>query len=305
MDKLITTNNGGMPFDLDDLRWIETSLFDTLKSIGDMINHSGLTIFKVTGANTTDVGSVINVSAGIVFANGEFYKVAAHSLTKLVVSGSYYWKEVITYDPTGTETFENSSSIETYQIRKMELTHTVADGAMSGNSVAGLHLESMSDLWVKKSVFDTLNNQVNAYNGIEPNLIRSAHVRQVMNIGASYGSFTDLTSTYSARGGDSNLYASGNSLGIKMKKLRLYKIEINCPSYTSDVIRIKNFPLSHKMYSGHVSRSASGNVDIDPSQTRMILCSNESNADVTLTFAVKFDGVMIINVMDMGDAVQY
>jgi hypothetical protein len=301
MDKLITTNNGGMPFDLDDLRWIDQGVTASFKAIAKALNLNSETGFRLFGAEVTDAGSTYNVAAGAIFAADEIWLVNGHSVAKLAGSGSYYWKQVITYDVTGSETFESGATVETYQIRRLQFTNTDLDGAASGSDILGIHLLSMSDAWTTTTVFNTLSDQINNANtGINSNLVRSANVRQIQNVGSSYANFTDLTGFYSSRGGDPELHASGVSLGINFKKNRLYRLEFNGVQYAADVIRIKNVPSSHVLFAGFESRDASGNVDINPSQTDDIFMVNTSATDVTLTFAVKYDGNLLINVTDMG-----
>lgn len=301
MDKLITTNNGGMPFDLDDLRWIEQGVAASFKALAKAMNLNNETGFRLWGATVTDAGGSYNISAGAIFAFDEIWLVDAHSLTKLAGSGSYYWKQVITHDVSGFETFESAATVDTYQVRRMKLTNTDVDGAAGGSDINGLQFLSMSDAFTTLSVFNTLNDQINnTTTGISPNLVRSAFVRQATNVGSSYQNFTDITSLTSIRGGDPALHASGVALGIKFIKNRVYRFEFNCPNYSLDVIRIKNVPSSHIEFSGFTARDGSGNVDIDPSQTRSIFMVNTSANDVNLTFATLFDGDMIINVTDMG-----
>ncbi len=303
MDKLITINNGGMPFDLDDLRWIENGITESFKAIATGLNPNSLTAIRMFGAIASDAGSTFNVSAGAVFYDNEIWLVESHSVAKLTVSGSWYWKQVITFDSTGSETFENGATVDTYQKRRLELTNSEIDGAAGSGTIGGLHLSGLDTAFTLKTVFDTLDSQINnSSTGIDTNLNRSAHLRQLMNVGSSYGSYSDLTSSYSHRSGDPELHASGNSLGIVFKKYRLYRIEINCPNYSTDVVRIKNVPSDVDIYSGFASRDGSGNVDIDPSETRSIILGSKSSTDAVLTVAVKFDGNLVVNFTDIGEA---
>ena len=109
MDKFITTDNGGHPRVLDDLRWFlgqsssDAGLYhylqDFLKNFGDN--------FAVYGATYDGAG---NISAGWVMLDGELLKVDAHT-----TSGNGYFEKVTTYDNSGQKIFQNGGTVDTYQ----------------------------------------------------------------------------------------------------------------------------------------------------------------------------------------------
>lgn len=167
MDKLKTTNNGGMPFDLDDLRWIDKGVRDTFKAIGNAMADSETDGVVLWGCDVTDAGGSYNIASGAIYAANEIWLVDAHSVVKLAGAGSWYIKKVITYDPTGNETFENSATVDTYEIRRLRWTNTDIDGVAGSNpdfvnvGFNVLSPQKFSDVFVLKTSFDQLQTDFN------------------------------------------------------------------------------------------------------------------------------------------------
>lgn len=108
MDKFITTDNGGLPFVLDDLRWIlgqSASNGGLYNALQDILRGFGQN-FIVQGCDST---SFPNITEGWILLSGELLKVDAHTAT-----GAYFSKNII-YDATGDKTFQNGASYKTYE----------------------------------------------------------------------------------------------------------------------------------------------------------------------------------------------
>ena len=80
-NKFITTDLGGLPFELDDLRFLEQAEADSVEGILSGFN-SPVSIpnsYILSGATVTDAGATLDVVAGWIAYNGEVVKVDAHS----------------------------------------------------------------------------------------------------------------------------------------------------------------------------------------------------------------------------------
>lgn len=130
MNKLINTDNGGYPFVLDDLRFIDTSVRDAFKGVVSAVARPTLTndgfLF-----NNNDFPEFISVSNSWIFPetycylNGEIYLIPQTTLNSSPAFGKYYILETnITNSGTapGLKVFQDGLSHETYQIRSAKLT---------------------------------------------------------------------------------------------------------------------------------------------------------------------------------------
>lgn len=122
MNKLITTNNGGFPFTLDDLRWLENGLTDALKGIVNHVSSTEVLILSGCEYNEQQLSDTdqLVMTAGYVYFNGEIYKVDAVNAT-LSSGNTFYWDLKVTNDPAGNLTFEDTNTYDVYQIREFEV----------------------------------------------------------------------------------------------------------------------------------------------------------------------------------------
>lgn len=121
MKKLITTNNGGMPIVLDDLRFLESSYTEIINAIvaHDNTNPVIISGCKYDKEQLEDTNNLV-MTAGYIYFAGEIYAVDAVN-SALVGSESFYWNITTSYDPAGSKTFQNSAVHNTYQIKKAEV----------------------------------------------------------------------------------------------------------------------------------------------------------------------------------------
>lgn len=112
MNILKTDYNGGMPFDLDDIRWMQNSYIDAFNNLLKDFAIGTNPNFIVTGCEI--VGSpLLYLSKGYVYLNGELLQVDEQSLPGIF--GTLVLKKVTTYDVVGTEEFKDWISHPTYQ----------------------------------------------------------------------------------------------------------------------------------------------------------------------------------------------
>ena len=117
MNKLITTDLGGFPFVLDDIRFeqdaVRNAFYGILTAWGITDDES----FILSGCEVTTGGGNYNVAAGYVVLSGEVFKVDAHSVA-IVGGQTYFWQISETNDPAGLKVFEAGPSYNTYKVRK-------------------------------------------------------------------------------------------------------------------------------------------------------------------------------------------
>jgi hypothetical protein len=123
MNKLITTVLGGMPLDLDDISFFQDAIREAFYGLVSAFGISPTDSFILSGCVLVPdpvPGPSMHLTAGYIAYNGEIWKVDA--VNGLDSSIPYYWiPDSPVYDPTGLETFENGSTNNTYEVRKMKL----------------------------------------------------------------------------------------------------------------------------------------------------------------------------------------
>lgn len=122
MNKLITTNNGGFPLELDDIRFEQDAIRDAFYGLISGFGIAPADSFILSGCQVT--GSPVPgaaYSAGYLCLNGEVFKVDAATLPAQAGGEVYYWDAEVTYDTAGNEQFESGTSYNTYQVRKAKV----------------------------------------------------------------------------------------------------------------------------------------------------------------------------------------
>jgi hypothetical protein len=126
MNKLITTNNGGMPFELDDLRFQDEGYREAFKGLLSALGGKALNDgYILSGVVATDTGSNFTTTEGWVAFNGEIWYIPGKTLPYLATGFKYVFEEDNTFDATGNESFEDGSVNDTYQIRRAKLTSKI------------------------------------------------------------------------------------------------------------------------------------------------------------------------------------
>lgn len=121
MNLLQTNYNGKMPLELDDIRWEQDAVRDAFYGLISAFGIDPIDSFKLSGCDVTISGSTYNCTEGYICLNGEVLKVDAHSISFNPVTQQGAFKLDVSYDPAGLEVFEDSSSHETYEVRKGKL----------------------------------------------------------------------------------------------------------------------------------------------------------------------------------------
>jgi len=132
MNKFITTDTGGLPYVLDDIRWVEDSNREGISDIVKGIVDSGTTDFILWGCNITDNTTTFDVSEGAIVFDGEIYHLAATTgLTKVALQYLIFRPSTGTYDSDGLKTFQDAATHDTYEIRIATATIGAIPGAGS------------------------------------------------------------------------------------------------------------------------------------------------------------------------------
>jgi len=122
MDRTLYTLIGGNFLELDDLEFEQLAIRKAFE--GRLSFYQDVTLaadgFIISGCDAVlNVGN-FDISPGFIAFKGEVYEVVAHSIPDNVAN-TFFWDVVVTFDPNGTEAFEDASTQETYEVRRVEL----------------------------------------------------------------------------------------------------------------------------------------------------------------------------------------
>lgn len=137
MNKLLTTDNGGHPLELDDFRWWQDGNAEAFAALAKVFGDS----FIISGFIASGIGTNTTTwTAGYVVLDGEVCKVDASAAPIDTNANPYIYVELdVSYDATGLEPFENNAQIDTYEVRKATL---VAYAAAQVGKVAYLTMST-------------------------------------------------------------------------------------------------------------------------------------------------------------------
>jgi hypothetical protein len=121
MNKFITTDLGGLPFTLDDIRFQQDATRDALAGLLSTwgINPNG--VYILSGCDILDLGSALSVSEGYIAIDGEVLKVESHVAIKATGLNVNYFEVVVSNDPNGLKTFDSGGSFDTYEVREAKV----------------------------------------------------------------------------------------------------------------------------------------------------------------------------------------
>lgn len=121
MNKVLTTNNGGFPVVLNDLRFEQAATRDAFYGLLSAFGVSVADSFIISGCTIASYLAGGAYAAGYISLEGEVYKVDAGVLPVLGVGETWYWAVDVSYDSAGLKVFENAASVDTYQVRKAKI----------------------------------------------------------------------------------------------------------------------------------------------------------------------------------------
>lgn len=126
MNKVISTNNGGFPVVLNDLRFEQAATRDAFYGLLSAFGVSVADSFIISGCTIASYIAGGSYAAGYISLEGEVYKVDAGVLPVLGGGEAWYWAVDVSYDGTGLKVFENAASVDTYQVRKAKIINTTS-----------------------------------------------------------------------------------------------------------------------------------------------------------------------------------
>jgi hypothetical protein len=185
MNKLITNINGGFPLTLDDIRWNDDAyrfaFANLLKAYAPSNNK-----FIISGVVATPQVSPegYNVSAGLIYFNGEILQVDAHFVA---YSGNalhqYIIRKSITYDPAGNVPFEDTVAHDTWQINRGVCVHVMAIVgemslfAMRLEDLIFLNISSRQSAWLTPTFENGWQTQSGLLTNYKKDAFNWVHIR--------------------------------------------------------------------------------------------------------------------------------
>jgi hypothetical protein len=179
MNKLITTNNGGYPFVLDDLRFVDDSVREsfknTFRAYGGTTNSTGFLIsFDLDPNDVYSVGSTIPETA--VFMNGEIWTLPSFTLPNPTAGSLYLWIAsdiAFTNSAPGLKVLQNGTSVNSYQTRKATtyLSNVAGGGGMESTFPAFYYNQNDGGWQILQTAsFKHLHNNKTGLNATNTNL---------------------------------------------------------------------------------------------------------------------------------------
>ena len=209
MNKLKTTDNGGFPFVLDDLRWllgqsastagIYQSMYGFFAAFGDN--------FIIQGGQTSLLGGVFSITEGWAFLDGEILKIEAQSdptVTKTYLSKS------TTYDSSGNKTFRSGTAYDTYQKDRAILNTSGSINLLSVSKLDDIMTAFMNQATtslngvLKTSTAALVRTGTNTLTAVTPDALRDA---------GTYGKLVTVTNNYTVADGITTVIGDGSVSG--------------------------------------------------------------------------------------------
>lgn len=116
MNKLKTIFTAGVPFEWDDLAWMQDSIRDAFYGLLSSLGIDPEDSFILSGCQVTIGPSSASTTDGYISLSGEILKVSAHSIA-YDGSSPVVWRLQETDDLSGSETDSNGSTVQCYQKR--------------------------------------------------------------------------------------------------------------------------------------------------------------------------------------------
>lgn len=127
MDKLNTFYNGGEPFVLNDLRFLQSALSQGIQGLASFFQNGGDPV-AISGVEGTVVGTDVVYTQGFIVVNNEVYYVNGGVLPQ---SAPYHGIEIAeTFNTEGNKTYENGDVHDTFIVRQGVLTTTATGSSI-------------------------------------------------------------------------------------------------------------------------------------------------------------------------------
>lgn len=204
MNKFITTDVGGLPLVLNDLRFIDAayrlgfyglaSAFGITPADSFVLSGCALTI----GISGSDL--IYDNTAGYICLAGEIYAVDAQTGLTVTSGNSARWDVITSNDAAGAKVFKDGTTYQTYQVRKAKLISSADTSKMPANAPSLITkirtLTSYATAWVAPTIgadFTNVSGQEVAY---RKNAIGNLEIRGNYTAVAVSGTLFTLPSGY-------------------------------------------------------------------------------------------------------------
>lgn len=155
MNKLLVPN-GGMPLYGDDFAFLDAASREAFSGVIREFAQAANGYMILGGCVTSISGPSTVVTAGFVLLNYEICYFPGGSIVPTAGEQAGFDLEV-TYDSAGLKTFANSSSNDTYQVRRAKLIPTATDLAVDQNRLSQLIYASMASKQTSSATIPTFN----------------------------------------------------------------------------------------------------------------------------------------------------
>jgi hypothetical protein len=146
MNKLDTTNLGGVSLEWDDIEFEQLAIREAFLGMASAHGLTDADSYIISGCVSTPAGLFFNISAGYIALGGEIFKVDAHNVSSTVfVGNSLFWDRLLTDDPAGLEQTKNLGVVNTYKIRKAFVNNALTPVGGFMPMVAKTIYEKISD----------------------------------------------------------------------------------------------------------------------------------------------------------------
>lgn len=291
MNKVDFNLLGGYPLELDDLIFEQNAVRSGFSDIGKAM-ADGTDPIILHGCVVTDAGSTFDITAGAIFYEGETFNFPSHSVAKLAGAGTYYWRIVETADAAGNETFEDTSTKDTYFEREIRMLNSDID-TMGGTDFdittdPTSVTKKFSDIFTLKSVHDTLRSD---FTTIQLGSQRSGILFYNQPITSSLGSWTALTPGLIELSG--NTFVISGTQNLKIPPNAWVKISIShVDTGGTDWLRFEGLSASgsnNYIIGGSLTIDGSGNLDWIDTDPREFMIKNKTGSNQVLTIKIKLE----------------
>ena len=116
-----TTDNGGLPFVLDDIRFEQEAVREAFFGLTTSWGITQADSYVLNGAVVTaGGGGTYDITEGFIVLAGEIFKVDTQTTASVPFGQFLQWEIEETNDPAGLKTFFSAASFDTYTIRRLK-----------------------------------------------------------------------------------------------------------------------------------------------------------------------------------------
>ena len=151
-----TTDNGGLPFVLDDIRFEQEAVREAFLGLVTSWGVTSSDSYTLSGCVVTaGGGGTYNITAGYIALAGEIFKVDAQTTAAVPFGEFLQWEVEETNDPTGLKTFFSAASFDTYKIRRLKANVVASISSLNALTAKTIHQKIAENTAVINGVFTT------------------------------------------------------------------------------------------------------------------------------------------------------